>query len=186
MIILEGPDGAGKSTLLGKLEMGLAEYGIHAGVHAGTPNRDRMWETTVPRTYDAIAADLNPDNPPLVWDRLFYSELVYSPVMKRPNAFGTRSNYVHRLIAYTQSPVIFCMPPFDIVQQNVFQTEQHDWVTDNVEAIYKRYQQITARYHTSNTYLWDYTHTTDWGLSLSWPQLVNHLRDYINKRRTVV
>lgn len=178
MIIIEGPDGGGKTTLLKRLEVGLAEYGIHQGVHAGTPNRDRMWETTVERTYDAIGRDLNPNYPPLVWDRLFYSELVYAPIMGRRNAFGLRSNYVHRLIAYTQSPVIFCMPPIKEVMENVAKTKQHSWVAGNEEKIWNRYHNIISRYSNKNTYLWDYT--VD-----SWPALVNFLRVYINIRRTV-
>lgn len=182
MIIVEGPDGAGKSTLIERLGMGMAEYGLHLGIHAGTPNRDRMWETTVARTYDAIARDLNPDNPPLMWDRLFYSELVYAPIMGRPNAFGSRTNYVHRLIAYTGSPVIFCMPPLETVVANVATTKQHEWVAGNEEAIYNRYRTMFTRYGNANTYLWDYTADDD---DRQWPRLVNSLRGYVNRRRKV-
>lgn len=181
MIILEGPDGAGKSTLMARLEQGLAEYGIHPGTHAGTPNRDRMWETTVARTYDAIGRDLDPNRPPLMWDRLFYSELVYAPIMDRHNAFGTRTNYVHRLIAYTGSPVIFCMPPLEVVQENCAKTKQHSWVADNVEQIYRRYTVVFGRYAGPNFYVWDYASDDD----RQWPMLVDHMRAYINKRRTI-
>lgn len=183
VIILEGPDGAGKSTLLTRLQTGLAEYGIHPGVHAGTPNRDRMWETTVDRTYDAIGRDLNPAHPPLMWDRMFYSELVYSPIMGRSNAFGTTANYVHRLITYTGSPVIFCMPPLSEVINNVAATKQHEWVSGNEEKIYQRYQQIISRFGNPNTFLWNYVMAES--EPTMWPKLINNLRIYINKRRTV-
>lgn len=181
MIIVEGPDGAGKSTLIERLYSGLAEYGVHPGVHSGTPNRDRMWETTTQRTYDAIGRDLNPAVPVLMWDRLFYSELVYAPIMGRPNAFGTTSNYVHRLIAYTGSPVIFCRPPLEVIIENVAKTKQHSWVAGNEEAIWKRYNQIIERFAGPNVLLWDYTDGDD----RQWPRLVNTLRLYINKRRRI-
>lgn len=184
MIILEGPDGGGKTTLLQRLCVGLAEYGIKEGKYMGQKNRDRMWETTVERTYSAIGADLNPNYPPIIWDRMFYSELVYAPIMGRQNAFGTRSNYVHRLITHTQSPVIFCMPPIAEVMKNVAKTKQHSWVAGNEEAIWKRYHATIARYSNENTYIWDYTADSDG--TMNWAALVSNLRRYINKRRNIV
>lgn len=179
MIILEGPDGGGKTALMKRLETGLCEYGLRPGVHMGTPDRDRMWETTVERTYDAIGRDLNPMKPPLIWDRMFYSELVYAPVMGRKIAFGKHVSYVHRLIEYTQSPVIFCMPPLENVVANCEATEQHEWVTDNVQEIYARYSKLLVQFGNPNFYLWDYTIDP-------WPALVSALRVYINKRRNII
>lgn len=183
MIILEGPDGSGKSTLLKQLVEQFPEYGVEQGQHEGTPNRDRMWETTVDRTYSAIARDLNPDKPQLVWDRLFYSELVYAPIMGRPNAFGTRSNYVHRLIEYLGCPVIFCMPPRDVVAANCSETEQHPWVTGNVDAIYSRYMRMITRFGNNATFVYDYTAVHFHPLHRM--ALTTHLRQYLNARRDV-
>jgi thymidylate kinase len=164
VIIVEGPDGAGKSYLVEEI---CDQFGLMRGIKGSSANReagvepegtrDRLWETTVDETYEALAMDVDPREPPLVWDRLFYSELVYAAVQNRPCAFGTQAlDYVNLQLRAQHAVVIYCRPPLDTIELSIAADpdKQHDWVAGNVEKIVNRYDGLKWA---TGTYWHDWT-----------------------------
>lgn len=139
MIIVEGPDGAGKSTLIQDLR---EEFGLPIGTR-GTDDRDRLFEVTVPDTMRAIRVELmGPAQPAIIWDRLYFSDLIYAPVQGREVAFSrTERHIVEWFLKAAHIPVVFCYPPWEEVKKNVLDPDRHEMpaVKENIERIYHSY-----------------------------------------------
>lgn len=105
MIIVEGPDAAGKSTLVGKLAR------EHSLVPVDSPGGP---EGTVARAQRALARAVDAEDHvrPFVYDRCYFSELVYSEAMGRECQFTPQQRWANeRILKALQIPVIFCLPP---------------------------------------------------------------------------
>lgn len=141
MIIVEGPDGAGKSTLVTKLSEALS---LPVGERA-TTDRNKLYEVTRQDTYTALGQAVTGHTPANIWDRLFFSEMVYAPVVGRDCEFTDEEQvYVKRLLIAMGSPIILCLPPWSVVKGNVEGTEQMDGVEENLKHIYASYQKVTS------------------------------------------
>lgn len=174
MIIIEGPDGAGKTTLVEGL---CDEYGMEVGKR-GTDNRDLLYTVTVPDTFRAIRGALkgwSPDRTlPTIWDRLYFSDLVYAPIQGREVAF---SDEERRLVELTITalgiPVILCYPPWDVVIKNEAGTKQMDGVHENLSRIYNSYDFMIRVPH----YRYDYTDPE------TREGLVPYIANYLKRRK---
>lgn len=160
MIIVEGPDGAGKSTLVKQLQDLFPE--LKTG-ERGTDNRDLLWTVTRSDTYNAMRLALTPEEPPRIWDRLFWSEFVYSPVVGRECQFTDEDiALIPQVIAALKAPVIMCGPSFEVVQANAQRAHQMDGVNDGLARIYDSYKQIVGirRYFPPKLNLIPYDYTS--------------------------
>ena len=137
MIIVEGPDGAGKTTLVNEL---LKEFDDLTLGPRATDDRDKLYEVTVEDTFNALSEAVRcRKGEAKIWDRLFYSEFVYAPVTDRDCAFNEdQQSYINRIIQYLGIPIIICLPPLEVVKQNLGD-KQMEGVTENIDQIYELY-----------------------------------------------
>lgn len=186
MIIVEGVDGAGKTTLVRELQQ---TFELAEG-ERGTKDRKLLYTVTKRDTYSALAAAVKGDETPKVWDRLFFSEFVYASVVGREPEFNsTDRSFVSRVLEAVRPPIIVCLPPIDVVKDNIVKDEQMDGVTDNIDLIYGRYVGLMEGGFPEHTMLYDYTDlSTDYGGSLgrddfsTLDEIKTEINDYLNER----
>lgn len=162
MVIVEGADGSGKTTLCDRI---VERFGGEVLPKMWPEAREDMPNVGVKRrVYEslAIAVRGSARDPVFVHDRLFWSELVYGRVLRGRHAFTRpvepkkgespyarprskdERTYEHDLILATilalKCPVIFCLPPPDVVIANVERTVQLEGVREQIAPIYDRYR----------------------------------------------
>lgn len=178
MIIVEGPDGAGKSTLVKELK---EEYGFVEGLR-GTNDRKLLYTVTRSDTYNALSQAVRGDGPPIIWDRLFFSEMVYAPIVHRDCEFSLHEQkFVGDVLESLECPVIVCRPPFEVVQINAAKDEQMDGVNENLRGIYQRYETECDWPH--NTMWYDYTGTVRGGKFVSREDISKQINHYLAVRK---
>lgn len=177
MIIVEGPDGAGKTTLVNML---LAEYPALKIGQRGTHDRDKLWTVTVGDTFRALAEAVH-NKQIYIWDRLFYSEFVYSPVQDRPVAFtDMQSMYIRRLINDLGIPVVLCMPSLETCVENSRSEHQMRGVDGNEHVIYEGYKKLyEANYFPWHLVHYDYTRKRDEA------DVKRLVKDYLEQKETI-
>lgn len=154
MIIVEGPDGAGKSTLVGQL---CNDFRLGVGERAARDRRE-LYLYTVKDTFRALTEAIVGHELPKVWDRLFYSELVYGPILRGACQFHTHLKYhIEDLLDTLSPPTIICLPSFDTVRRNVERTTHMDGVMDRIGEIYRSYQTMSKGLGSLFS-LYDYEH----------------------------
>lgn len=150
MIIVEGPDGAGKSTLVEVLSK---YFDIPVG-ERGTQDRSKLYTVTRSDTYRAISTDLI-DPTPRVWDRLYYSEMIYAPLgmPKRKVEFNPTDQLTIGHLLKGVAMTIVCYPRFEVVQANIKGTEQMSGVHERIPKIWTEYGKLQP----ANAVWYDYT-----------------------------
>lgn len=187
IVIVEGPDGAGKSTLVRKLR---EQFNLAEGTR-GTKDRKLLYTVTVSDTMRALTQAVDGRGPAVIWDRLYYSELVYADLVGRPVEFNaTQQSFVQRIIEALRCPVILCLPPFKVVKANAANAEQMKGVNENLRAIYDAYWDLhDEEVLPAHTRLYDYTRSTAQELQggghvlfSSYDEIVNEVKDYLDER----
>lgn len=181
LIIVEGPDGAGKTTLVRGL---IREFSFQAG-ERGTTDRKLLYTVTRSDTYRAMAHEVLGDEPPRIWDRLFFSEMVYAPIVGRLCEFSmSEQAYIRRVLEAMRVPIVLCLPPLAHVVENALKDEQMDGVVDNLTTIYEAYAQ--PDFMPEHTLVYDYTNTmTERGLNYVPREIIDEeINDYLQERRT--
>lgn len=146
MIIVEGADGTGKSELVNALckDLGLQKGGKWGGYDLDEVNRDMRDEllpkTPRERTYHALAQAMN--GPVRVYDRLFWSEIIYGQVLRDKVQFSAEEQF--RIMAILKAmwcPIIFCHVPWpstvEDLEKNTPQLE--GWTMEKAEDIWSLY-----------------------------------------------
>lgn len=155
MIIVEGPDGSGKSTLVKALseELNLSTAPIYA------TSRRKMAEQGVRRrVFEGFSALLQ--GRMFIHDRFYYSELVYGSILRKSLEFSiAEMGWIEVTIMGFQIPVIICLPPRDIVAENIepIFSKSPDHIQgawDNRKEIYDLYYRYAVR---PPFYPYDYT-----------------------------
>jgi thymidylate kinase len=181
MVIVEGPDGAGKTTLVAHLAH---KYGLRVGAR-GTDDRTKLWTVTVRDTFMAVGRATWSAGPVVtVWDRLYYSEMVYAPLTGREVEFNaSQRSFIERVINAAAFPVILCLPPLQTVIDNSKKDKQMPGVLENIERIYGGYVEMMVEgpLHDARLILYDYTQTNPDSYMLE--AVENEVEDYLDERK---
>lgn len=114
--ILEGPDGAGKSTLAETLKGGVWHHSYY-------PDAREMFVQSV----------LSITGPDLCVDRMYYSELVYSPIYhKVPQRYGNKTRMLDRVIMGYDRVVVMCLPDYETCHK-AWASGREEMVSDEAE-----------------------------------------------------
>ena len=190
MIIVEGPNGAGKTALVRLLSKDLE---LQVGERSA--DRNELYQVARQDTYNAIGEAVKGFDPVRIWDRLFFSELVYAPVMGRKGRFrkrqftntgrecqftNTEERYVYRILDALRCPIIFCIPPEETVLKNVEDVKDPERadVRENTQEIFRSYIGIRNGCHSSRHF--DYTQSS--GFGPSYEDILRHCKRYISQR----
>jgi hypothetical protein len=130
--------------------------------------------------YAHLAGAVGGQAPLQVFDRLYFSELVYGPVWRGKCAFDIQEQeYIKRILLALKCPLIMCLPKYDVVQKNVMETKQMDEVSSTISKVWERYLLVLN----SPDWRWrhyDYTHDNQHH------QMSNiriHIHNYMSERR---
>jgi hypothetical protein len=187
MIIVEGPDGAGKTTLVETL---VERYDALKVGRRGTNDRTRLWEVTVSDTFNAINRAIRAtyyEHNPLprvnVWDRLFFSDMVYAPFVGRGQGEFSPGQQVFltRILEAIGCPIILCMPPLEVVRENAQVHEQMKGVNENLDGIWHGYDKLYWRMP-NQTVIYDYTQTSDLVGKVDLDQVFATIDEYLERR----
>jgi thymidylate kinase len=100
IIIIEGPDGSGKSTLAETLSK-QTSYPI---IHRSKPENDEEKQAMLKMYVDTIRNNKN-----AIFDRCWYSELAYGPVMRDTSVLTYQQMYdLERMVAKVGGIVVYC------------------------------------------------------------------------------
>jgi hypothetical protein len=153
VIILEGPDGAGKTTLKKELQ---ERFALSEG-QRGVEDRTLLYTVTVPDTYRAMCYAIHANAPAVVWDRLFFSEFIYPKYQNRTEQFSLgQQAFITNVLEAMGCPIILCMPPYPVVEENAKVHEQMKGVNKNLAGIYNDYEDLYF-VMPNQTIIYDYT-----------------------------
>lgn len=151
VIILEGPDGGGKSSLAVYLS---EQLGVDLSDESKLPVQTRNLpafrsrDAVRKRTYQAMMREAVAKRDPLIYDRLFWSELIYSEVHGRECAFNyAEQRMIARFMLALEVPLVFCLPSFNTVKKGILNFEQMDGVARNITDIYAKYALMAKMMH---------------------------------------
>lgn len=193
MVIVEGPDGAGKTTLCERLaeDFGLeiCDWKTEMGL-----SRDEMKVYPVRRYYHALAEELQMNaartalDKPLIHDRLYFSSLVYGPVMEGNIQMSEEDRRtIARVLIALACPIIVCLPPKSVVLKNVQNGEyQMEGVKEHIGDIYDLYPKV-HRDHSGDSYYpfvmyYDYTGEFTEANYFTYEQLKIRVEHYLVRR----
>jgi len=162
MIILEGPDGAGKTTLLLNLldEFPHIEQHAKASTSTGGPVANiAHWAKEDITTWPIQALSFYDRHP-------MFSEPVYGQLLRNgydgwfDGADAQRMG--HKIME--RGLTVFCLPPIELVVENLSAEEQLSGVEDNILSLYGAYEAYLAHFSKkfpNSVFHYDYTKSTD-------------------------
>lgn len=149
MIIVEGPDGGGKTTLVRTLHEDLGIERDEAATFTQEQRNDpsfRSPEQVRLRVYRALLREMAGRKAPLLYDRLFFSDLIYSQAFKREPAFNFHEQvHVGRVMNAFKTPVVFCMPPWEEIDKLTLTIDEEQGMTDlqaKIQSVYQGYMSL--------------------------------------------
>lgn len=154
MIIVEGPDGAGKTTLMEELrvelELPVAPRVVSKDAEA-LSDLKRWTEHNVQGGFQ-----------PTLFDRhRLISEPIYGSILRdrfEPGFDDPSWLYFMYYQFYRAKPlIIYCLPPYKNVRQNVIHDEDNKVVRDHIRKVYSLYVAQAASDAARGHLVWDYT-----------------------------
>jgi hypothetical protein len=179
-VIVEGCDGSGKTTLINQLSRDLG-----VPIKSWPEARNDYPTTGVHRrVFSSLAYEISASNkePPVLHDRLYFSERVYGKLLRGQVQFNS---YQQRLIEETlwalKIPIIFCRPPLEVVKANVAASAglQLPEVPEHIEEIWNAYSRMGSGWKPQSC-TYDYTGQTQ--PSSSYERLVDQCEIYLTRR----
>lgn len=156
IILVEGPDGAGKTELINKL---LRSHPDSSTLHFGAPKTQEE-EENYWMVYMRAISETDP-NKLTLFDRCWYSDLVYAPVMRGKPGMDMRhvkmlEKYV---IASGGGHVVHCTANIHVLWARC-QRRGEDYVTEKsqLEAIAKSYEDVLTNKCTLPVIRYDTSH----------------------------
>ena len=121
IIIIEGPDGSGKSTLAAQLSRQTG----YTVVHRSSPKSEEEKEQMLQMYKQAIREGKN-----VIFDRCWYSEMVYGPVMRDDHVISYPQMYeLERMLAKKGCIVIYCTDTPEVLWRRAT-ARGEDYITD--------------------------------------------------------
>lgn len=144
MIIVEGPDGGGKSTLArylsAQLDIGLSADSLLSDAERNDPSF-RARDNVRQRVWASLLRECTARHAPVIHDRLFWSELVYSETFGRECAFPyDEQRMISRLMLALEVPIIFCLPPWETVAKGFVEADHMSGMPAHIETVYAKYK----------------------------------------------
>ena len=139
IIILEGPDGGGKTTLAQQL----AKQTGYPIIHRSQPKTEEEKKLMMGEYLQAIATNN------AIFDRCWYSEMAYGPVMRDSSVIGYPAMYeLERKLARKGAIIIHCTGPEPTLWSRCTKRGE-DYITsrDDFKAIYNNYNDIMNAPH---------------------------------------
>lgn len=140
IIIIEGPDGSGKTTLAEKLHK-QTKYPI---VHMGQPKTDEEKKLMLGEYLQTVRNGKN-----MIFDRCWYSEMVYGPIMRGSSAISYPDMYMlEEQLAKAGAIIIYATGPKATLWQRC-QKRGEDYVTarSDFNAICENFDKIMSIPH---------------------------------------
>jgi len=124
MIIVEGPDNSGKTTLINYL---VKELKLTKAPLKFEPTDEEHMEESIVTFYDDVIEYLKShDTRKVIWDRLYFSELVYGPVVRgRIGLTFNQRGILLELIKQIKPLVIFCMTDLYTITKEYHKRNQY-------------------------------------------------------------
>lgn len=140
ILILEGPDGSGKSTLANKLS---AQTGYPV-VHRSAPKSEDEKKAMMQMYKQAIA-----ESKDIIFDRCWYSEMVYGPVMRDATCISYEDMYKLELeLCNCGALIIYCTGPVRRMWDRCTKRgEDYIGSFETFSAIHDGYEQIMSLPH---------------------------------------
>jgi thymidylate kinase len=135
IFIIEGPDGAGKTTLANKLSQQTGYQIIHRVKPETQEDKDEMMKTYL----DVINSGKN-----CIFDRAWYSEMVYGPIMRDKSYISIQQMYeLERKLTKRGGLLIYCTDaPNILFDRAVRRGETYIIDKPTFGLIYKKYIEI--------------------------------------------
>lgn len=135
IIILEGPDGSGKSTLAEKLRRQTGYALLHRSQPKSEEDKARMMNEYM----QVIKSGKN-----CIFDRAWYSEMVYGPVMRDASAIDYPMMYdLEKQLTHCGGIIVHCTGPLKTLWKRcTMRGEDYIVDKDKYEAIYTGYGQL--------------------------------------------
>lgn len=142
LIVVEGPDGAGKTTLI-----------KHLSEHFSLPVADRVVSKDTEAMVDIrrwVNDNLDEGPQAVIFDRhRLISEPIYGALLRPEVRDDFRMpwkllRYYRRFYLECDPLLIWCLPPFEVVEQNVAGDEDNKRVRDRIKIIYDLYTMRAA------------------------------------------
>lgn len=132
IIIIEGPDGSGKSTLAQKISKQTGYPIVHRSAPKSKDEKAQMMQMYK----QAIAESKN-----IIFDRCWYSEMVYGPVMRDASVISSEEMYRLELeLCEVGALIIHCTGPVRTLW-NRCQKRGEEYITT-----YEQFKELHSRY----------------------------------------
>lgn len=163
MIIVEGPDGAGKSTLIKKLMPVVSQY--WGGQWTLAPRAVSQETEALVDLKKWTDDNLSQGFQLQIFDRhRLLSDPIYRVVLGKPfesslYSLPWLSEAWDTLLTDVQPYIIYCLPPLDVVRENLKNDKDNLAVVDHIDQIYMGYvsQLATLNAMYDSVYVFDYT-----------------------------
>jgi len=157
MIIVEGPDGAGKTTLINAMK---EAWGIEVAPRVVSKDTEALVDLQ-----QWVDENLEAGFQNMIFDRhRLISETIYGPILRfeQEPGFNKMEWLAPRMKRfYELKPVIiYCLPPFDVVERNLVNDPDNRSVYTDIEAIYSAYvsrASLDETFSPGIVKVWDYT-----------------------------